>query len=30
MTQQQRTAPLPAEYPTDKVLFTVTFFYNER
>ena len=24
------TAPLPPEYPDDKVLFTVTFFYNER
>jgi outer membrane biosynthesis protein TonB len=30
LTQQARTQPLPAEYPTDKVLFTVTFFYNER
>jgi TonB family protein len=30
MTQQSRTAPLPPEYPTDKVLFTVTFYYNER
>jgi TonB family protein len=24
------TEPLPPEYPDDKVLFTVTFFYNER
>jgi TonB family protein len=24
------TMPLPPEYPTDKVLFTVTFLYNER
>ncbi len=24
------TEPLPAEYPSDSVLFTVTFFYNER
>jgi outer membrane biosynthesis protein TonB len=24
------TIPLPAEYPSDVVLFTVTFFYNER
>lgn len=24
------TMPLPAEYPADVVLFTVTFFYNER
>jgi TonB family protein len=23
------TQPLPPEYPTDKVLFTVTFYYNE-
>ena len=23
------TQPLPPEYPTDRVLFTVTFFYNE-
>ncbi|HUR33172.1 MAG TPA: TonB family protein [Vicinamibacterales bacterium] len=23
------TAPLPAEYPSDKAFFTVTFFYNE-
>jgi TonB family protein len=23
------TQPLPPEYPTDKALFTVTFFYNE-
>ncbi|HEY5618420.1 MAG TPA: TonB family protein [Vicinamibacterales bacterium] len=23
------TAPLPPEYPSDKVLFTVTFYYNE-
>ena len=23
------TAPLPPEYPTDKALFTVTFYYNE-
>jgi len=29
-TQQYRTLPLPPEYPTDKILFTVTFFYNER
>jgi TonB family protein len=24
------TEPLPPEYPEDKVLFTVTFFYNEQ
>jgi TonB family protein len=24
------TEPLPAEYPTEKAFFTVTFFYNER
>jgi TonB family protein len=30
LTQQAKTQPLPAEYPADKVLFTVTFFYNER
>jgi TonB family protein len=24
------TQPLPADYPTDKVFFTITFFYNER
>lgn len=23
------TVPLPKEYPTDRILFTVTFFYNE-
>ena len=23
------TEPLPAEYPTEKAFFTVTFFYNE-
>ena len=23
------TAPLPPEYPADKALFTVTFYYNE-
>jgi TonB family protein len=29
-TQSTRTLPLPPEYPSDKILFTVTFFYNER
>jgi TonB family protein len=29
-TMQQRTQPLPLDYPADQVLFTVTFFYNER
>jgi TonB family protein len=29
-TQFQRTQPLPVDYPADQVLFTVTFFYNER
>ena len=24
------TEPLPPEYPTDKALFTVTFYYNEQ
>ena len=24
------TEPLPPEYPDDKVLFTVTFYYNEQ
>jgi TonB family protein len=23
------TAPLPPEYPSDRALFTVTFYYNE-
>jgi TonB family protein len=23
------TQPLPPEYPSDRVLFTVTFYYNE-
>jgi hypothetical protein len=23
------TVPLPAEYPTDRAFFTVTFHYNE-
>jgi TonB family protein len=30
LTAQARTQPLPPEYPAEKVLFTVTFFYNER
>jgi len=29
-TAIQHTQRLPDEYPTDQVLFTVTFFYNER
>lgn len=29
-TAFQRTQPLPLDYPADQVLFTVTFFYNER
>jgi TonB family protein len=29
LTRSNPTVPLPAEYPTDKILFTVTFFYNE-
>jgi len=29
-TAFQRTQPLPLDYPSDHVLFTVTFFYNER
>jgi hypothetical protein len=24
------TEPLPPEYPTEKALFTVTFYYNEQ
>jgi TonB family protein len=24
------TAPLPPEYPLEKALFTVTFYYNEQ
>jgi TonB family protein len=30
MLASNPTVPLPAEYPEDKVFFTVTFFYNER
>lgn len=30
LVQSNPTLRLPAEYPDDKVLFTVTFFYNER
>ena len=30
LVQSNPTLKLPAEYPDDKVLFTVTFFYNER
>ncbi|MDQ3068920.1 MAG: TonB C-terminal domain-containing protein [Acidobacteriota bacterium] len=30
LVQSNPTLQLPAEYPDDKVLFTVTFFYNER
>ena len=30
LVQSNPTLALPAEYPDDKVLFTVTFFYNER
>jgi TonB family protein len=29
LTRSNPTVPLPAAYPTDKILFTVTFFYNE-
>lgn len=29
LTRSNPTVPLPKEYPTDKILFTVTFFYNE-
>jgi TonB family protein len=29
MVSSNPTAPLPAEYPTEKAFFTVTFFYNE-
>ena len=30
LVQSNPTLALPPEYPDDKVLFTVTFFYNER
>ena len=30
LVQSNPTLALPPEYPEDKVLFTVTFFYNER
>ena len=30
LVQSNPTLSLPPEYPDDKVLFTVTFFYNER
>jgi TonB family protein len=30
LVQSNPTLQLPPEYPDDKVLFTVTFFYNER
>ena len=30
LVQSNPTLRLPAEYPDEKVLFTVTFFYNER
>lgn len=30
ITGSNPTEPLPAEYPDDKALFTVTFYYNER
>jgi len=29
MASSNPTQPLPPEYPSDKVLFTVTFYYNE-
>jgi TonB family protein len=29
LTRSNPTVPLPKEYPTDKILFTVTFYYNE-
>ena len=30
ITSSNPTEPLPPEYPDDKALFTVTFYYNER
>jgi hypothetical protein len=30
LVQSNPTLRLPPEYPDDKVLFTVTFFYNDR
>jgi len=30
LTASNPTLPLPPEYPSDKVFFTITFFYNER
>jgi outer membrane biosynthesis protein TonB len=29
LVRSNPTVPLPAAYPTDRILFTVTFFYNE-
>jgi TonB family protein len=29
LVRSNPTVPLPSEYPTDKILFTVTFYYNE-
>jgi TonB family protein len=29
LTRSNPTVPLPSAYPTDRILFTVTFFYNE-